>query len=100
MESLQDYYCKRNLNENDKFQYVEQLKFKKKEFIYEKIIKSAENSYLEESLDMVECVFTESEGAESGKLVRTLVEEIRSKRFYLPELDMVNVNAILKLKAE
>ena len=44
----------------------------------ERIIKSAVNGYLEESLDLVERVFTESEGEESGKLVRTLVGEIRS----------------------
>jgi len=47
---------------------------------------------LEESLELVETVFRESEGEESGKLVRTLVEEIRSKRFYLPELDLVMVD--------
>ena len=57
-----------------------------------RIIKSAAKGYLEESLDLVERVFTESEGEESGKLVRSLVEEIRSKRFYLPELDLVMVD--------
>lgn len=57
-----------------------------------KIIKSAAKGYLEESLDLVERVFTESEGEESGKLVRSLVEEIRSKRFYLLELDLVMVD--------
>ena len=60
----------------------------------ERIIKSAATGYLEESLDLVERVFTESEGEESGKLVRTLVGEIRSKRFYLPELDLVMVNEL------
>ena len=57
-----------------------------------RIVKSAAQGYLAESLDLVERVFTESEGEESGKLVRTLVEEIRSKRFYLPELDLVMVD--------
>ena len=57
-----------------------------------RIIKSATEGYLEETLDLVERVFTESEGEESGKLVRSLVEEIRSKRFYLPELDLVMVD--------
>ena len=57
-----------------------------------RFIKSAAKGYLEESLDLVERVFTESEGEESGKLVRSLVEEIRSKRFYLPELDLVMVD--------
>ena len=57
-----------------------------------RIIKCATPQYLNESLDLVERVFTESEGEESGKLVRSLVEEIRSKRFYLPELDLVMVD--------
>ena len=57
-----------------------------------RIIKSAMPQYLKESLNLVERVFTESEGEESGKLVRSLVEEIRSKRFYLPELDLVMVD--------
>ena len=55
-------------------------------------IKTAQEGFLEESLDFVEKVFTESEDAESGKLVRSLVKEIRSKRFYVPELDLVMVN--------
>jgi predicted N-acetyltransferase YhbS len=41
---------------------------------------------------MVEATFTASEGEESGKLVRSLVEEIRSKRFYAPELDLIMVD--------
>ena len=45
-----------------------------------------------QSLNLVEKVFTESEGAESGKIVRNVVEEIRSKRFYLPELDLIMVD--------
>lgn len=44
------------------------------------------------SLTLVETVFTESEGKESGKKVRSLVEEIRGKRFYLPELDLIMVD--------
>ena len=60
----------------------------------ERLIKSAATGYLEVSSDLVERVFTESEGEESGKLVRTLVGEIRSKRFYLPELDLVMVNEL------
>ncbi len=47
---------------------------------------------LKNSLELVERVFTESEGEESGKTVRNLVEEIRSKRYYLPELDLIMVN--------
>lgn len=57
-----------------------------------RIIKCAAPQYLNESLDLVERVFTDSEGEESGKLVRSLVEEIRSKRFYVPELELVMVD--------
>lgn len=57
-----------------------------------RIIRSATPKYLKESLDLVETVFAESEGAESGKIVRSLVEEIRSKKFYLPELELIMVN--------
>lgn len=55
-------------------------------------IKNIEQRYLEESLNLVEKVFTESEGAESGKIVRNVVEEIRRKRFYLPKLDLIMVD--------
>lgn len=58
-----------------------------------RIIKSTEEKYLLPSLEMVEAVFTASECEENGKLVRSLVEEIRSKRFYLPELDLIMVDA-------
>ena len=58
-----------------------------------RIIKSMEEKYLLPSLEMVEAVFTASECEENGKLVRSLVEEIRSKRFYLPELDLIMVDA-------
>ena len=57
-----------------------------------KMIKSMEEKYLIPSLNMVEKVFTDSECEENGKLVRSLVEEIRSKRFYLPELELVMVD--------
>ena len=55
----------------------------------DRMIKCATNGYLDASLDLVETVFTESEDEESGKLVRGLVEEIRRKRFYVPELELV-----------
>ena len=57
-----------------------------------RIIKSMEDKYLAPSLNLVEKVFTDSECAENGKLVRSLVEEIRSKRFYLPRLELVMVD--------
>ncbi len=47
---------------------------------------------LNNSLELVETVFTDSEGEQSGKTLRNLVEEIRSKRYYLPELDLIAVN--------
>ena len=58
----------------------------------ERMIRIMEEKYLIPSLDLVETVFTEHSDAEEGKLVRSLVEEIRSKRFYLPELDLVMVD--------
>ena len=58
-----------------------------------RIIKSMENKYLVPALELVETVFTQHSDAEEGKLVRSLVEEIRSKRFYLPELELVMVES-------
>ena len=57
-----------------------------------KVIKSMEKQYLLPALDLVEAVFTASETAEEGALVRSLVEEIRSKRFYVPELELIMVD--------
>ena len=57
-----------------------------------RIIKSIEEKYLLPALDLVEAVFTASECEENGKLVRSLVEEIRSKRFYVPELELIMVD--------
>ena len=49
-----------------------------------RILKSMEETYLARAAEFARKVFTESEDAESGDLVRWLVLEIRSKRFYLP----------------
>ena len=57
-----------------------------------RIIKSMEDKYLLPSLELVEAVFTAHSDAEEGKLVRSLVEEIRGKRFYLPELELIMVD--------
>ena len=65
---------------------------KKEDLVMERTIKSMEEKYLLPSLNMVEAVFTDHENAEEGKLVRSLVEEIRSKRFYLPELELIMVD--------
>ena len=58
-----------------------------------RIIKSMEEKYLVPALELVETVFTENSDAEEGKLVRSLVEEIRSKRFYEPALELIMVDA-------
>ena len=55
-------------------------------------IKSIEDKYLKATLDLVEQVFTAHSHAEEGALVRALVEEIRAKRVYLPELELVMVD--------
>lgn len=55
-------------------------------------IKSMEEKYLVPSAELVERVFTDYESAEEGKMVRSLVEEIRGKRFYLPELELIMVD--------
>ena len=54
-------------------------------------IKSMEETYLLPSLELVEAVFTDHENAQEGAMVRILVEEIRSKRFYVPELELIMV---------
>ncbi len=58
----------------------------------ERIIKSMEEKYLVPSLELVESVFTEYDCATEGKMTRRLVEEIRSMRFYLPELELIMVD--------
>lgn len=52
----------------------------------ERIIKAMESKYLLSSLELVEDVFATHDGVEEGKMVRRLVEEIRSKKYYIPEL--------------
>lgn len=54
-------------------------------------IQSMEEKYLLPSLELVEQVFTDHENAEEGKLVRSLVEEIRAKKYYVPELELIMV---------
>lgn len=57
-----------------------------------RIIKSMEPKYLLPAARLVEEVFTEYENEKEGKLVRRLVEEIRSKKYYIPELELVMVD--------
>ncbi len=55
-------------------------------------IQAMEEKYLLPSLELVETVFTQYDCPAEGKLVRSLVEEIRSKRWYLPELELITVD--------
>ena len=57
-----------------------------------RIIKLMEDKYLIPSLDLVEDVFTKHADKEEGALVRRLVEEIRLKKYYVPELELLMVN--------
>ena len=57
-----------------------------------RIIKSMEEKYRLPSLEMVEAVFTAHENEKEGKMVRSLVEEIRGMRYYVPELELVMVD--------
>lgn len=58
----------------------------------EKVIRPVRIDEYDATLDLVERVFTEHSDAEEGRLVRSLVSEIRSKEYYIPELDLVAVN--------
>lgn len=55
-------------------------------------IKSMEDKYLLPSLELVENVFAKWDSPEEGKTVRRLVEEIRAKKYYLSELELVTVD--------
>ena len=57
-----------------------------------KVIKSMEKQYLLPSLELVEAVFAYHESAQEGKLVRSLVEEIRSMDTYVPALELIMVD--------
>ncbi len=58
----------------------------------ERIIRTVKADELEKSALFAKKVFTQSEDEESGTLVGNLVREIRSKKYYLPELDLVMVD--------
>lgn len=60
----------------------------------ERMLKSMEERYLLPSLELIEDVFTQSDSLEEGKIVRGLVEEIRAKKYYVPELELIMVNEI------
>ena len=56
-----------------------------------RIIKSMEEKYRLSSLELVEAVFTAHENEKEGKMVRSLVEEIRAMDTYIPELELIMV---------
>lgn len=58
----------------------------------QRIIKSMESKYLLSSLALVEDVFSKWDSPEEGTIVRKLVEEIRSKKYYIPKLELIMVN--------
>lgn len=58
----------------------------------ERNIKSMENKYLLPSLELVEDVFAKWDSPEEGKFVRQLVEEIRVKKYYIPQLELIMVD--------
>ena len=55
-------------------------------------VKAMEEQYSEPALELVETVFTEYDCAKEGKLVRSLVEEIRGMDTYLQPLELVMVD--------
>ena len=57
-----------------------------------RIIKRCSGPYKTAALELVQEVFTQHENAEEGRLVRRLVEEIRSKKYYVSELELIMVD--------
>ena len=57
----------------------------------ERMITTVTERFQSAALDFVQQVFTEADGVDEGKTVRKLTEEIRSKKYYLPELELVMV---------
>mgnify|MGYP002523908996 CR=1 FL=1 len=58
----------------------------------QRVIKAMEQKYLQPSLELIEDVFAKWDSPEEGKAVRSLTEEIRAKKYYLPELELIMVN--------
>ena len=58
----------------------------------ERIIKTVDPKDYQRTLDFVYEVFSESENNEEGLLVKRLVNEIRSKKYYEKELDLMMVD--------
>ena len=58
----------------------------------QRIFKAITPEHREDALDFVQQVFTEYKDAQEGAEVRALVEEIRRKAYYLPELELIAVD--------
>ncbi len=58
----------------------------------QRTIKSVEEKYLLPSLDLIERAFSDYEGEAEGRVVRALAQEIRSGKYYLPQLDIIAVD--------
>lgn len=57
-----------------------------------RIIKTVTDEYKQKALDLVEAVFAEEYNKAEGIAVRGLAEEIRSKKYYIPELELIMVD--------
>ncbi len=57
-----------------------------------RIIRAMEEEYLLSSLDFVKDVFTKWSDPDEGDLVCRLIKEIRSKKYYIPELELIMTN--------
>lgn len=56
-----------------------------------KALKPVTEDYKEKSLDLVEKVFSDFYDPQEGKALRGVVKEIGSKKYYIPELDLMVV---------
>ena len=55
-------------------------------------VKPVTEDYKEKSLNLVEKAFSDFYDPQEGKAVRGVVKEIRSKKYYIPELDLMAVD--------
>ena len=60
--------------------------------VINRTIKVVTGEYTKKSCELVEKVFTDYKDEKEGKQVRELVDEIRSKKYYIPELDLMAVD--------
>ncbi|MDO5398477.1 MAG: N-acetyltransferase [bacterium] len=55
-------------------------------------VKTVTELYKEKSLDLVERVFSDFYNSQEGSAVKGVVKEIRSKKYYIPELELMAVD--------